>query len=81
MEFFFDYKKDNFEKDFKFIRDVGITFQILFNKIIRKKIKKNGLRMIKNYNMLKEVGILNSIYYMIGVQNLDYKPEVMWKEF
>ncbi len=37
---FFDYKKDNFEKDFKFVRDVGVTFQILFNKIIRKKIKK-----------------------------------------
>ena len=37
---FFDYKKNNFEKDFNFIRDVGITFQILFNKIIRKKLKK-----------------------------------------
>ena len=33
-------KKDNFEKDFNFIRDVGVTFQILFNKIIRKKLKK-----------------------------------------
>ncbi len=38
---FFDYKRDNFEKDFKFTRDVGITFQMLFNKIIRKKINKN----------------------------------------
>ena len=37
---FFDYKKDNFEKDFKFVRDVGITFQFIFNKIIKKKIKK-----------------------------------------
>ena len=37
---FFDYKKDNFEKDFNFIRDLGVTFQILFNRIIRKKIKK-----------------------------------------
>ncbi len=37
---FFDYKKENFEKDFKFIRDVGVTFQIIFEKIIRKKIKK-----------------------------------------
>jgi len=36
---FFDYKKDNFENDFKFIRDVGVTFQLLFNQIIRKKIK------------------------------------------
>ena len=37
---FFDYKKENFVKDFKFVRDVGITFQMLFNKIIRKKFKK-----------------------------------------
>ncbi len=37
---FFDYKNNNFEKDFKFVRDVGITFQMLFNKIIRKKLKK-----------------------------------------
>jgi coproporphyrinogen III oxidase len=37
---FFDYKKENFENDFKFTRDVGITFQLLFNEIIRKKIKK-----------------------------------------
>ena len=37
---FFDYKKDNFEKDFKFVRDVGVTFQMLFNNIIKKKIKK-----------------------------------------
>ena len=37
---FFDYKKDNFEKDFKIVRDVGITFQLIFQKIIRKKMKK-----------------------------------------
>ena len=37
---FFDYKKENFEKDFKFVRDVGVTFQMLFKKIIRKKLKK-----------------------------------------
>ena len=37
---FFDYKKENFEKDFNFVRDVGVTFQMLFNKIIEKKIKK-----------------------------------------
>ena len=36
---FFDYKKENFERDFKFVADVGITFQMIFNKIVRKKIK------------------------------------------
>ena len=37
---FFDYKKDNFEKNFQFVRDVGTTFQLIFEKIIRKKMKK-----------------------------------------
>ena len=37
---FFDYKKNNFEKNFKFVRDVGITFETIFQKIINKKIKK-----------------------------------------
>ena len=37
---FFDYKKDNFEQDFKFVRDVGVTFQFIFNNIISKKVKK-----------------------------------------
>ena len=32
---FFDYKKDNFEKDFKFVRDVGVTFQFIFNNILK----------------------------------------------
>ena len=37
---FFDYKRDNFEKDFKFVRDVGITFEQIFQKIIKKKMKR-----------------------------------------
>ena len=37
---FFDYKKDNFEKDFKFVRDVGITFEQIFQKIIKKKMNR-----------------------------------------
>jgi coproporphyrinogen III oxidase len=37
---FFDYKNDNFEKDFQFVRDVGVTFKMIFNEIIRKKIKR-----------------------------------------
>ena len=50
---FFDYKKDNFEKDFKFVRDVGITFQLLFNKIIRKKIKKKWTKKDKETQYIK----------------------------
>ena len=39
-EFFFDYKKDNWEKDFKFIRDLGLTFKNIFTSIVNKKYKK-----------------------------------------
>ena len=37
---FFDYKKDNWEKDFKFISDLGVTFQKIFTSIINLKYKK-----------------------------------------
>ena len=50
---FFDYKKNNFEKDFKFVRDVGVTFQALFNKIIRKKIKKKWTAKDKEIQYIK----------------------------
>ena len=50
---FFDYKKDNFEKDFKFVRDVGITFQLIFQKIIRKKIKKKWSTSDKEMQYIK----------------------------
>ena len=78
---FFDYKKDNFEKDFKFVRDVGVTFQLIFQKIIKKKLKKNGLLKIKKCNILKEVDIPNLIYYMIVEQNLDYKQVAMLRVY
>tara|TARA_B100000579_G_scaffold412358_1_gene404041 strand:+ start:849 stop:1676 length:828 start_codon:yes stop_codon:yes gene_type:complete len=38
---FFDYKKDNWEKDFAFVKDVGITFKNIFKEII---IKKNKIK-------------------------------------
>jgi len=50
---FFDYKKDNFEKNFKFVRDVGVTFQLIFNKIIKKKIKKKWNLKDKEMQFLK----------------------------
>ena len=34
---FFDYKKDNWEKDFNFVKDVGLEFIEIFNNIIIKK--------------------------------------------
>ena len=50
---FFDHKNDNFEEDFKFVRDVGITFQMLFNKIIRKKLKKKWTKNDKELQYVK----------------------------
>tara|TARA_Y100000992_G_scaffold260173_1_gene194997 strand:+ start:980 stop:1807 length:828 start_codon:yes stop_codon:yes gene_type:complete len=50
---FFDYKKDNFEKDFNFVRDVGITFQIIFNKIIRRKLYKKWTIEDKEIQFIK----------------------------
>ena len=50
---FFDYKNDNFEKDFKFVREVGVTFQMLFNRIIRKKLKKKWTKNDKELQYIK----------------------------
>ncbi|MDC3180048.1 oxygen-dependent coproporphyrinogen oxidase [Candidatus Pelagibacter sp.] len=50
---FFDYKKDNFEKDFKFVRDVGVTFESIFQKIISKKIKKKWTSKDKENQYIK----------------------------
>jgi coproporphyrinogen III oxidase len=50
---FFDYKKDNWEKEFKFIRDLGLTFKIIFNSIINKKYKKKWTRKEKELQYIK----------------------------
>ncbi len=50
---FFDYKKNNFEKNFKFVRDVGVTFESIFQKIISKKIKKKWTSKDKENQYVK----------------------------
>ena len=50
---FFDYKKDNFEKDFKFVREVGTTFELIFKRIIKKKIKKKWTLRDKEMQYIK----------------------------
>ena len=50
---FFDYKKENFVDDFKFVRDVGITFQSTFNSIINKKINKKWSSKEKEAQYIK----------------------------
>ena len=50
---FFDYKKENWEKDFKFVRDVGLTFKHVFKDIIMKKNKKKWTKKQKEVQYLK----------------------------
>ncbi len=50
---FFDYKNENFEKDFKFVRDVGITFELIFNQIIQRKMKKKWTSKDKEIQYIK----------------------------
>ena len=64
---FFDYKMENWEKDFLFIKDVGITFNSLVNEIVRKKMflrwstKQKEIQLIKRgryveFNLLYDRG-------------------------
>ena len=50
---FFDYKKDNWEKDFSFVREVGITFKNIFREIILKKYKKKWTKKEKEIQYKK----------------------------
>ena len=50
---FFDYKKNNWEKDFKFVRDVGISFQNIFREIIMKNKNKKWTKKQKEIQYLK----------------------------
>jgi len=50
---FFDYKKNNWEKDFAFVRDLGITFKKIFRDIIIKKNKKKWTKKDKEIQYQK----------------------------
>ena len=50
---FFDYKKNNWEKDFEFVRDVGISFQNIFREIIIKNKNKKWTNKQKEIQYLK----------------------------
>ena len=89
---FFDYKKDDFEKDFKFVRDVGITFETVFQKIIRKKVKKKWTHKDKELQYVKrgryaEFNLLYDRGTKFGLQTggnvegilMSLPPLVKWK--
>ena len=50
---FFDYKKNNWSKDFNFVRDVGLTFQTVYNEIIKKNKNKTWTKKQKEIQYLK----------------------------
>ena len=50
---FFDYKKENWEKDFSFVRDVGLTFKKISREIINKKNNKKWNNKEKEVQYLK----------------------------
>jgi len=50
---FFDYKMNNWDKDFLFIKDVGITFNNLINEIIEKKMFFKWTQKEKKTQLLK----------------------------
>ena len=50
---FFDYKKGSWDKDFMFIRDLGITFKKIFYEIIKKKNKNKWNSKDKEVQYLK----------------------------
>ena len=50
---FFDYKMDNWEKDFLFVKDVGVIFNFLIKNIIRKKMFTKWTKKEKEIQLLK----------------------------
>ena len=50
---FFDYKMNNWEKDFLFVQDVGFTFAHLVKEIIRKKMFLKWTQKEKETQLLK----------------------------
>ena len=50
---FFDYKKKNWKKDFSFVRELGVSFIKIFNKIISARKNKKWNKSQKNIQFLK----------------------------
>ena len=50
---FFDYKKDNYDKDFAFVRDVGLTFKNIFSHIVEIKKNKKWSKQLKEIQYFK----------------------------
>ena len=89
---FFDYKKENWEKDFNFVRDVGLTFKRIFGEIINKKNNKKWNNKQKDVQYLKrgryvEFNLLYDRGTKFGLQTggntdailMSLPPKAKWK--
>ena len=78
---FFDYKMDNWDKDFLFVKDLGITFNNLLKKIIKKKMFVKWTKKDKEFQLLKrgryvEFNLLYDRGTKFGLQS-DGNPEAI----
>ena len=89
---FFDYLDDDWIKNFKFIRDVGITFQSIFNLIISEKknkkwtFREKELQNIKRgryveFNLLYDRGTKFGLKTGGNVEGIlmSLPPQAKWK--
>ena len=89
---FFDYEKKNWEKNFKFIRDLGFTFMDISKLIILKKIKTKWTKKDKEKQLYKrgryvEFNLLNDRGTKFGLNSggniesifMSLPPEAKWK--
>ena len=89
---FFDYKKENWEKDFDFVRDVGVTFKKIFREFINKKNNKKWTKKEKEIQYQKrgryvEFNLLYDRGTKFGLQTggnveailMSLPPIVKWK--
>ena len=89
---FFDYKMDNWEKDFNFVKDVGLCFLDSAKTIIRRKMFSKWTKRQKNMQLVKrgryiEFNLLYDRGTAFGLKtegNIDaifmsLPPSVSWK--
>ena len=62
---FFDYEMKDWYKNFKFVRELGLTFIDIFKKIINRKKKINGQKKKKKNSLLNVEDTLSLTFYMI----------------
>ena len=89
---FFDYKMDDWEKDFSFVRDVGTTFDFLLNKMIRENMHSKWTKKDKEIQLMKrgryvEYNLLYDRGTKFGLNSggnteailMSMPPEARWK--